>query len=148
MEHERQQALMVERHRRAWRAHAPTVVPASAVPIDSSSTCLGAQHDARKHTSAHEQLETAAFFGCRESGPFQLLTCELTRTHPRSMAPRPLDPFSIHQPQLRRGMGGGESHQSGVPSHFATNLADPAELRDTNHAARRMTSTAVLMAGA
>jgi hypothetical protein len=34
-------------------------------------------------------------------------------------------------------VGGGESHQSGVPSHLVANLADPAELRDTNHVARR-----------
>jgi hypothetical protein len=45
-------------------------------------------------------------------------------------------------------MGGGEIHQSGAPSQMAANLADPAELRDTNHEARRMASAPVLMTGA
>ena len=45
-------------------------------------------------------------------------------------------------------MGGGESHQSSAPSHFAANLADPAALRDTGHEARRMASVPVLMLGA
>ena len=30
-------------------------------------------------------------------------------------------------------MDGDESRQSGVPSQLAANLAEPAELRDTNH---------------
>jgi hypothetical protein len=42
-------------------------------------------------------------------------------------------------------LGGGESHQSSVPSHFTANLADPAGLCDTNHEARRMAITPVLM---
>eukprot|EP01043_Picozoa_sp_COSAG02_P095720 COSAG02_NODE_32053_length_523_cov_0.648585_1_plen_44_part_00 len=29
------------------------------------------------------------------------------------------------------GFGGGESHQSSVPGHIVANLADLAELRDT-----------------
>jgi len=45
-------------------------------------------------------------------------------------------------------VGGGESHQSGIPSQLAVNLADPAELRDTNHEARRMASAPMLMLGA
>ena len=45
-------------------------------------------------------------------------------------------------------MGGGESHQPGVLSQLAVNLADPAQLRDTNHAPRRMASAPVLMTGA
>eukprot|EP01044_Picomonas_judraskeda_P000320 COSAG03_NODE_14_length_22296_cov_10.813128_10_plen_90_part_00 len=35
-------------------------------------------------------------------------------------------------------MGGGESHQSGVPSQLVVNLADPAELCDTKVETRRM----------
>ncbi len=45
-------------------------------------------------------------------------------------------------------MGGGESHQSGVPSQLPVNLADPAELRVTNHEACRMASAPMLMSGA
>ena len=45
-------------------------------------------------------------------------------------------------------MGGGESHQPGVLSQLAVNLADPAQLLDTNHAPRRMASAPVLMTGA
>ena len=45
-------------------------------------------------------------------------------------------------------MGGGESHQASIPSHFTANLADPAELCDTKHEPRRMVSAPVLMAGA
>eukprot|EP01044_Picomonas_judraskeda_P025474 COSAG03_NODE_7396_length_924_cov_1.172121_2_plen_39_part_01 len=37
-------------------------------------------------------------------------------------------------------MGGGESHRPRVPRHFVADLADPAQLRDTNHEARRMGS--------
>ena len=42
-------------------------------------------------------------------------------------------------------MGGGKSPRSRDPSQFATNLADPASLRDSNHEARRMVSAPVLM---
>ncbi len=64
------------------------------------------------------------------------------------MAKHPLNACSDIQRQVRGGVGGGESHQSGVPSHLVVNLADPAELRDTNHAARVMASAPVLMPGA
>ena len=52
------------------------------------------------------------------------------------MAKQPLDPCNNSQCQVWGGVGGGESHQSGVPSQSTANLADPAELRDTNHEAR------------
>jgi hypothetical protein len=75
------------------------------------------------------------------------LAIGLRHTH----ATWPRDPCihaAYHQPQVWGGMGGGESHQSGVLSHLAVNLADPAELRDTNHAPRRTASAPVLMTGA
>ena len=77
--------------------------------------------------------------------PFELLTCDLTETQPRSMAEQPLDRCNNSQWQVWGGVGGGESHQSGVPSRLTANLADPAELRATNHEARRMASTPMLM---
>ena len=80
--------------------------------------------------------------------PFELLTCDLTETQPRSMAKQPLDPCNNSQWEVWGGVGGGESHQSGVPSRLTANLADPAELRDTIHEARRMASAPVLMTGA
>ena len=50
------------------RTHAPTVVPTSAIPVESSLACPGTQHDACKHTTAHEQLGTAAFWVRRGGG--------------------------------------------------------------------------------
>ena len=64
------------------------------------------------------------------------------------MAEQPLDRCNSSQLQVWGGVGGGESHQSSVPSQSTANLADPAELRDTNHEARRMASAPVLMTGA
>ena len=46
------------------------------------------------------------------------------------------------------GTGARGPYRSSVPSQSTANLADPAELRDTNHEARRMASTPVLMTGA
>ena len=80
--------------------------------------------------------------------PFELLTCDLTETQPRSMAEQLLDRYNNRHWQVWGGVGGGESHQSGVPSRLTANLADPAELRDTIHEARRMASAPVLMTGA
>eukprot|EP01043_Picozoa_sp_COSAG02_P014853 COSAG02_NODE_619_length_19446_cov_9.557141_21_plen_164_part_00 len=49
------------------------------------------------HTNSSRQLH---FWGRHASGPFELLTCELTEAHPRNMAQRPLRPWSVHQPQV------------------------------------------------
>jgi hypothetical protein len=45
-------------------------------------------------------------------------TCDLTETHPCSMAQHPLHPYSVRQPQVLGGMGGGESYLSGVLSQL------------------------------
>ena len=79
--------LILRTQRHAWRTHAPTVVPASAIHVDTSSACPGAQYDACKHTAAREQLETAAFWVGRERAVWPL-TCDLTETHPCCMAQR------------------------------------------------------------
>ena len=80
--------------------------------------------------------------------PFELLTCDLTETQPRSMAEQPLDRCNKQSVASLVGVGGGESHQSGVPSRLTANLADPARLRDTIHAPRRTARTPTLMSGA
>eukprot|EP01044_Picomonas_judraskeda_P016221 COSAG03_NODE_2847_length_2410_cov_5.712678_1_plen_104_part_00 len=50
------------------------------------SACPGAQHVAHKHTTAHEQLETAPSRVWHGKGSFEPLTCDLTETHPAPAA--------------------------------------------------------------
>ena len=128
--------------------HAPQTVPASVVATDSSQTCPAAQHITCTHTITHAQLHTAPLRAWREKRRAWTAFLRSDRGAPTQHATTPAASTELPPLTRLRAVGGGESHRSRAPCQFAANLADPAELRDTNHEARRLVSAPVLVTGA
>ena len=70
------------------RTHQPSF-HSQLVPIDSFSACLALSTTPEAHNCTRTARDSCILGSGVRRGPFELLTCELTETHPRSMAQRP-----------------------------------------------------------